>query len=72
MYGSMLCNESDIVYVNTLIREILQSVYRDPASEIHLGTEQIPTPPANVGKVPSIKDKVKRNPFDAWMFIIIK
>nr|KAG5702033.1 hypothetical protein BaRGS_015768 [Batillaria attramentaria] len=48
LFGSMMSNESDLTYVTALVREVLESVYRDPAAEILLGTELISTPQANV------------------------
>ncbi|XP_070202269.1 uncharacterized protein [Littorina saxatilis] len=48
LYGSMVTNESDARYITALTREVLEAVYRDPSAEILLGTELIPTPPAEI------------------------
>ena len=46
-----MSNESDARYVTALTREVLEAVYRDPLAEIHLGTELIPTPQADIGEL---------------------
>ncbi|XP_076457719.1 uncharacterized protein LOC143291635 isoform X3 [Babylonia areolata] len=48
LYGSLVCNEADARYVTALTQEVLEAVYRDPASEVLLGTELIPVPPADM------------------------
>lgn len=50
LYGAMVSSECDIVYIRSLVEEVLKAVYRDPGADIQLGTERISVPPANVGE----------------------
>ncbi|XP_071095883.1 uncharacterized protein [Haliotis cracherodii] len=48
LYGMMVLDESDQMYIDNLCSHVLGQVYREPAGEILLGTVLLPTPPANV------------------------
>jgi hypothetical protein len=50
LYGSLVITEADARYVSALTKEVLEAVYREAASDIPLGTEIIPVPPADLCK----------------------
>ncbi|XP_055866060.1 uncharacterized protein LOC106055129 isoform X2 [Biomphalaria glabrata] len=48
IYCAMISDEQDQIYINTLCRNILTAVYKNPQSKIQLGSALIPVPPSTI------------------------